>query len=68
MPVVNVKIVKRRSVAQKRNLVKAVTDALVKTIDVQAESVWMLIEEYERENWATSGELRSVIIAHGSKS
>ena len=63
MPVVNVKIVQGRTVEQKRNLVAAVTDAVAKTIDVRPEAVWVLIEEYERENWATGGELRSDIAA-----
>ncbi len=59
MPVVTVKIVRGRSVEQKRALVKAVTDALVSTIDVKPEWVTVVIEENERENWATGGELHS---------
>ncbi len=67
MPVVNVKIVKGRSIEQKRNLVAAVTDAVAKTIDVKPEAVWVLIEEYERENWAAGGELRSDIAVRSGK-
>jgi 4-oxalocrotonate tautomerase len=59
MPVVNIKIVKGRTVEQKRNLARAVTDAVVRTIDVKPDAVWVLIEEYEKENWAAGGELFS---------
>ena len=59
MPVVNVKIVKGRTVEQKRNLARAVTDAVARTIDVKPDAVWVLIEEYEKENWAAGGGLYS---------
>ncbi len=59
MPVVTIKIAKGRSVEQKRALVEEVTQALVSTIDVKSDWVTVLIEEYERENWATGGELHS---------
>jgi 4-oxalocrotonate tautomerase len=57
MPVVSIKIAKGRSVEQKRSLVKSVTDAVVAAIMVKPEWVTVVIEEYERENWATGGEL-----------
>jgi 4-oxalocrotonate tautomerase len=59
MPVVQVKILKGRDVEAKRALAKAVTEALVATIDVKPEWVTVVIEEFERENWATSGQLHS---------
>jgi 4-oxalocrotonate tautomerase len=59
MPVVQVKILKGRDVEAKRALAKAVTEALVTTIDVKPEWVTVVIEEFERENWATSGELHA---------
>ena len=59
MPVVNVKIVKGRTVEQKRNLAKAVTDAVARTIDVKPDAVWVLIEEYDKENWGEGGGLYS---------
>jgi 4-oxalocrotonate tautomerase len=57
MPVVSVKIVKGRTIEQKRALVKAVTDAVVSPLDLKPEWVTVVIEENERENWATGGEL-----------
>jgi len=59
MPVISVRIARGRSVEQKRSLVKAITDAVVSTIDAKPEWVTVLIEEYDRENWATGGELHS---------
>lgn len=59
MPIVAIKLAKGRPIEQKRQLVQAVTAALVETLDVKPEWVTVLIEELERENWATAGELHS---------
>ncbi|NOX32605.1 MAG: 4-oxalocrotonate tautomerase family protein [Deltaproteobacteria bacterium] len=57
MPIITVKIAKGRSVTQKRELVKAITEVIVKTLDVKKEWVSVLIDEFDRENWATGGKL-----------
>ncbi len=57
MPIISVKISKGRSKDQKRNLVKVITDSVVSTLDVLPEWVSVIIEEVDRENWATGGEL-----------
>jgi len=57
MPIVTIKLAKGRSIEQKRELVKAITDAVVSVLDVEPEWVSVLIEEFNRENWATGGEL-----------
>ncbi|GBC59480.1 4-oxalocrotonate tautomerase [Desulfonema ishimotonii] len=57
MPIVSVKMAKGRSLEQKRKLTKAITDSLVSVLDVRPEWVSVLIEEYERDNWSTGGEL-----------
>ena len=59
MPIVTIKLAKGRTVEQKRYLAKAVTDAVVSTLDVKSEWVTVLIEELERENWASGGQLHS---------
>ena len=59
MPVVNVKNLKGRNVEKKLNLAKEVTDEVARTIDVKPDAVWVLIEEYEKENWAAGGGLYS---------
>ncbi|WP_321493979.1 4-oxalocrotonate tautomerase family protein [uncultured Desulfobacter sp.] len=57
MPIVSIKIAKGRSTEQKRKLVQAITDSVVSTLDVKPEWVTVLIEEFDRDNWATGGEL-----------
>lgn len=57
MPIVTIQIAKGRSIDQKRNLVKAITDSVALILDVKPEWVSVLIEELDRENWATGGEL-----------
>ena len=59
MPVVVVKLAKGRPASVKRKLVKTMTDVLVSVLDVQPEWVTVLLDEYERENWATAGLLHS---------
>lgn len=59
MPVVTKKIAGGRSIEQKRRLVKAVTGSVVSALDVKPEWVTVLVEEFEREDWATGGELHS---------
>ncbi|GAB6904946.1 tautomerase family protein [Desulfosarcina cetonica] len=57
MPIVSIKMAKGRTIEQKRILVRAITDSVVSTLDVEPEWVTVLIEELDRENWATGGEL-----------
>lgn len=59
MPIVNIQILKGRTLEQKKSLTKAVTDAIVSTIGVKPEVVWIVIEEMEKENFATGGKLHS---------
>lgn len=59
MPIITIKLAKGRTVEQKRDLAKAVTDAAVSSIDVKPEWVTVLIEELDRENWASGGQLHS---------
>ena len=57
MPIVSIKIAKGRSSEQKRNFVKGITDSIVSALDVEPEWVSVIIEEIDRENWSTGGEL-----------
>lgn len=59
MPIISIKLAKGRSVDQKRELAQAVTDAVAEKLDVKREWVTVLFEEYDRQNWATGGELHS---------
>ncbi len=59
MPIVNIAILKGRTLAQKQELVKSVTEAVAKSVDVAPEKIWIKIDEMEKENFATCGTLQS---------
>lgn len=55
MPIVNIDLMEGRSVAAKRGMVAAVTDALVRALGVPPESVRILIHELDPEHFAVAG-------------
>ena len=57
MPIVSIKIARGRTLEQKRELVRSVTEAISKSINVQPEKVWIQIDEFEKENFAVGGRL-----------
>ncbi len=57
MPIISIKLAKGRPAQQKRRLAKALTDAAASILDVEPILVTVLIEEIDRENWATGGSL-----------
>jgi 4-oxalocrotonate tautomerase len=59
MPTIRVELFEGRTPEQKRNLVKAITQACVETIGSKPESVDILLFDMKPENWATGGELWS---------
>lgn len=65
MPIINIKIAKGRSVEQRQQFVEAVTKAAVDLLNVEPEWVNVLIDEYDRENWATGGVLHSIKYGKG---
>jgi 4-oxalocrotonate tautomerase len=48
-----------RTVEQKREFVKAVTEAACRTLGCGPESVDIIIQDVKREDWATGGKLWS---------
>ncbi len=59
MPYVNIVLKEGRTVEQKRELVKAVTDAFVKAISVKPESLHIVIHDEPAHNIASAGVLLS---------
>lgn len=57
MPLITVKILKGKTVEQKRVLVKDITEMIVKNIGVTPEVVNIDIVEYSSENIANAGQL-----------
>ncbi|MED4354855.1 2-hydroxymuconate tautomerase family protein [Schinkia azotoformans] len=65
MPIITVKLAKGRTIEQKQQFVEAVTKEAVKTLNVKKEWITVLFDEYERENWATDGQLHSLKFGEG---
>lgn len=55
MPIIQVHLLEGRSVAQKRAMVAEVTQAIVRSLGVRADSVRILIDEMHPEHFAISG-------------
>jgi 4-oxalocrotonate tautomerase len=57
MPIVQVHLIKGRTVDQKRKLVASITDAVVKSLDVKDEDVRIILQEMAKEDYAVAGTL-----------
>lgn len=55
MPYVNVQITKGATREQKAELVKDITDSLVRVLGKRSEHTHVVIQEIEEENWGFSG-------------
>ncbi|WP_374669984.1 4-oxalocrotonate tautomerase [Ramlibacter sp.] len=56
MPTIRVELIAGRTPEQKRNLVKALTQACVDTLGSKAESVDVVLFDIAPGDWATGGE------------
>lgn len=65
MPIITVQIAKGRTVEQKQQFVEAVTREAAKQLQVKEEWVTVLFNEYERENWATDGQIHAIKFGEG---
>jgi 4-oxalocrotonate tautomerase len=59
MPTIRVELFEGRTPEQKKNFVKALTQACVDTLGSKPESVDVLLFDIAPSNWATGGELWS---------
>ncbi|NMA15489.1 MAG: 4-oxalocrotonate tautomerase [Clostridia bacterium] len=57
MPIVQVEIIKGRTLEQKRQMAKEVTEAISKNLVCPPEAVKIIIREMEKENYAEAGTL-----------
>lgn len=55
MPYVNIQITKGATRAQKAQLVKDVTDSLVRVLGKKPEHIHVVIQEIQEEDWGFSG-------------
>jgi 4-oxalocrotonate tautomerase len=58
MPIVTVQMYDGRSMDQKRELVKGITDVVARVTGNVPEAVHVIIQEVKRENWANGGVLQ----------
>ncbi len=65
MPIINLKMAKGRTEEQKQEFVEKVTDLAVDVLSVKPEWVTVIIDEYERESWASGGILHSIKLGDG---
>jgi 4-oxalocrotonate tautomerase len=66
MPIIELNIAEGRTVEQKTAAMAAITDAVVRTLDVRPEQVRILINEVNPENFAIAGETMAVRAARES--
>ena len=59
MPIVHIHMLAGRSLDQKRELVRTMTEAVVSSVNAAPERVHIVIHEMERENFAEAGILNS---------
>jgi 4-oxalocrotonate tautomerase len=59
MPIVRVEMWPGRTQAQKAELAKAITDAVVKIAKTTPEATIVIFEDVARESWAVAGKLAS---------
>ena len=57
MPYVNIQIIKGATRIQKENIVRDVTDSLVRELAKKPEHIHIVIQEIEEDNWGYSGML-----------
>ncbi len=59
MPVIHVHMYEGRSVDQKRKLVSAMTEAVVKSLEIKPEAVQILIHDMPKTNVSVAGVLKT---------
>ena len=59
MPIVRVEMWTGRTAAQKKELARVITDAMVNIAHTTPEATIIVFEDIEKENWAQAGKLSS---------
>lgn len=57
MPYVNIQITRGATRAQKAELVKDVTDSLIRVLDKKPEHIHVVIQEISEQDWGFAGQL-----------
>lgn len=59
MPIVRIEMFEGRTHAQKQELARAITEAVVNIAQTTAEATIVVFQDVSRDNWATAGKLES---------
>jgi 4-oxalocrotonate tautomerase len=59
MPVVTVELFEGRTTEQKREMAKAITEAVVRIGKAPAEGTWVIFRDVKKSDWAVAGKLSS---------
>jgi 4-oxalocrotonate tautomerase len=59
MPIIHVEMFSGRTQAQKRELARAITEAICNIAQTTPEATIVIFQDVERDNWAQSGRLVS---------
>ena len=57
MPIIHVNLIKGRTVEQKRKLVAGITDAVVKSLNVEPDTVKIILQDIAKHDYAIAGVL-----------
>ena len=66
MPIIQLNVAEGRTAEQKLAVMAAITDAVVRTLDVRPEQVRILINEVKDENYAIAGETMAMRASRAS--
>jgi 4-oxalocrotonate tautomerase len=59
MPLITVQLFEGRTIEQKRELVEAITEAVVRIAKTTPEATQVIITDVPKHHWATAGKLAS---------
>ena len=59
MPVIKIDLWEGRTLEQKDDLIKKVTDAVVKSLKIKPEQVIVILNEVSKDHWGVGGERSS---------
>ncbi|WP_044747625.1 tautomerase family protein [Bacillus alveayuensis] len=65
MPIITVKMAKGRTMEQKQQFVETITKEAARILNVKEEWITVIFDEYDRENWASNGQLHSLKFGEG---
>ena len=57
MPFISVKILEGHNKERKQQIVAKITDAVTEVTEIPKESVWVVIEDIPKKDWAVGGKL-----------